>query len=312
MWSRFVRQVFLSLDDQSVGTTRCCSTGVVLWVALFLTGCQPAATQLGPNSTNQSSASDANSEVAVTETGDSAHPAASGTVRIAAASDLRFAFEELAKEFARIEPQIELQVTFGSSGAFFAQLSNEAPFDLFLSADIDFPRKLIAQGQGIANSEFTYGVGELVLWVRNDSPLKPQEGGMRVLADPRAAKIAIANPDHAPYGRAAVAALKSLELYESVKDRLVLAENVSQAVQWVDTGAADVGLVAASLVTAPALRDKGDSFVVPADSYPPLVQGGVILNWAKAPGAAERFRVFLMSEAGQAILNRYGIRNQNG
>jgi molybdate transport system substrate-binding protein len=233
-------------------------------------------------------------------------------VRIAAAADLRFAMDELRSEFGRHEPLISLEPTFGSSGNFYAQLANEAPFDLFLSADIEFPRKLINQGQGLPESGFEYAVGELVVWVQSDSPIDIANQGLSALALESVRRIAIANPQHAPYGRAAEAALKHQELYDAVRGRLVLADNVAQALQFVDSGAADVGLVAASLAMAPSLRDKGRFQVVDPGSYPPIVQGGVIMKWALDREAAASFRQFLLGAEGRSILLRYGFRLPDG
>src|SRR5439155_3328701 len=182
--------------------------------------------------------------------GDAATPR---EVRVAAASDLKFAFDELARDFQARHTGIAVKVTYGSSGNFYTQLASEAPFDLFLSADLDYPRKLVAQGRAVKETEFQYAVGRLVVWVPNGSPLDLDQLGIRAVTDPRVKKVAIANPRHAPYGRAAEAALKHAGVYDQVKDRLVLGENIAQAAQFVESGAADVGLVALSLALAPTL-----------------------------------------------------------
>ncbi len=226
---------------------------------------------------------------------------------VAAASDLKFAFEEVSTEFNKLHPEIQVETTFGSSGNFFAQLSNKAPFDIFFSADIGYPDKLIEQGDGLKETLFSYGVGHLGIWVRNDSELDPEKNGIAVLSDPSVKKIAIANPRFAPYGRAAESALKHFEIYESVQDKLVLGENISQTAQFVESGAADVGMIAASLATVSPLREKGRFWQLPTDSYPKLVQGGVILSWAKDREACDELRLFVTSEAGQAILRKYGF-----
>src|SRR4029077_6100604 len=133
----------------------------------------------------------------------------------------------------------------------------QAPFDIFFSADIDYPRKLIDAGLADADSEFLYAEGRSVGWVPNSSPLDLETLGIRAVADPSVRKVAIANPQHAPYGRAAEAALKTLGAYDAVKDRLVFGENIAQAAQFVESGAADVGLIALSLALSPAMKDKG-------------------------------------------------------
>ena len=229
------------------------------------------------------------------------------SISVAAASDLKFAFEEVASEFKKLHPEIQIETTFGSSGNFFAQLSNRAPFDIFFSADIGYPEKLIEQGDGLKETLFPYAVGHLGIWVRNDSSLDLDKNGMAVLTDPGVKKIAIANPRFAPYGRAAEAALKHLEIYESIQDKLVLGENISQTAQFVESGAADVGMIAASLASVSPLRDKGRFWHLPTDSYPTLVQGGVILSWAKDRQACDQLRLFVTSEAGQAILRKHGF-----
>ena len=228
-------------------------------------------------------------------------------VRVAAASDLKFAFPDLVAAFQAQSPQIQIESTFGSSGNFFAQLSNEAPFDVFLSADKGYPQKLIEQGQAEKETEFQYAVGHVGIWVRNESPLDFDKQGIQVLNDPTVQKIALANPQHAPYGRAAEAALKSLAVYDAVKDRLVFGENVAQAAQYVESGAADVGLIAQSLAVSSALRDEGRFWAFPIDSYPRLEQSGVVLKWAQDRAACDLFRQFLLSDQGREILHRYGL-----
>jgi molybdate transport system substrate-binding protein len=228
-------------------------------------------------------------------------------VTVAAAADLKFALDDLLAEFHRAHPDIRAEVSYGSSGNFFAQLSNHAPFDVFFSADIDYPRRLIEQGLADKDSEFVYAVGHLVVWTRRDSPLDVEKLGVRALLDPAVRKIAIANPKHAPYGRAAEAALKKLEVYDRVKDRLVLGENVAQAAQFVETGAADAGVIALSLALAPTLREKGRYWEVPLDAYPRLEQGGVILSWARDRAAADTLRGFVLGTEGKAVLRRYGF-----
>jgi molybdate transport system substrate-binding protein len=229
------------------------------------------------------------------------------TVRIAAAANLRFAFDEIIAEFRRTHPNTRARVTYGSSGNFFAQLSNGAPFDLFFSADTEFPRQLVDAGQASAESEFVYAVGQIVVWVPRSSPINVEELGIQAMLDPAARRIAIANPRHAPYGRAAEAALRKLGVYEQVSDRLVLGEDVTQTAQFVESGAADVGIIALSLALAPAMRDKGRNWPVPPDAYPKLEQGGVILNRATDQKAAIEFRDFVTSASGQDIMKRFGF-----
>jgi molybdate transport system substrate-binding protein len=231
-------------------------------------------------------------------------------VRVGAAADLKVAFADIVAAFQRQNPDVKVEVTYGSSGNFYSQLSSRAPFDLFLSADVDYPRRLVEQGLAAPNSEFSYAVGGLVLWVRKASPIAVEKLGIEALLDHSVRKIAIANPRHAPYGRAAEAALKKLGVYENVKDKLVYGENIIQTAQFVESGAADIGLISHSLAAAAPLRDEGRTWEVPADSYPSLEQGGVILSWAQDRQTAEALRSFILGDSGKKILHRYGFRSQ--
>ena len=230
---------------------------------------------------------------------------------IAAAADLQFALTEAKAAFAKTRPGLEIAITYGSSGNFYTQIANKAPFDLFLSADLSYPRKLVEAGLADGATEFRYSRGRLVLWVPKDSPIPLEQLGMRALLHPAARKVAIANPRHAPYGRAAEAALAKLGLLEAVKPRLVFGENIGQAAQFVQTGAADIGILALSLAKAPALAAAGRTFEVPQDAYPPLDQGGVIPNHARNRAAALAFRDFLRSPGGLAILAKYGFTTED-
>jgi molybdate transport system substrate-binding protein len=227
------------------------------------------------------------------------HPT-SQKLAIAAAADLNFVLPEIAREFHAVAPAVELETAYGSSGNFFAQIGNRAPFDVFLSADVEYPRRLASAGIGPANSIFTYAVGRLVVWVPAGSPLAPATA----LHDPRVKHVAIANPKHAPYGRAAQAALRSLGVYPSVEPKLVLGENIAQTLQFVESGAAEAGIVALSLAMAPPVNSRGRYWEVPLDAYPRMEQGGIILKDSKA---ARDFRAFLLSASGRRILKQYGF-----
>jgi molybdate transport system substrate-binding protein len=230
------------------------------------------------------------------------------TLRVAAAADLKAALADIVAGFERQNPGVKVEVTYGSSGNFYSQLSSRAPFDLFLSADLDYPRHLVEQGLAAPDSEFSYALGSLVLWVRKASPIAVEKG-FEALLDPLVHKIAIANPRHAPYGRAAEAAMKKLGVYEKVKDKLVYGENIIQTTQFVESGAADIGLISHSLASAAPLRDEGRSWDIPTDSYPSLEQGGVILSWAQDRQTAEALRSFILGDSGKEILHRYGFRS---
>jgi molybdate transport system substrate-binding protein len=221
-------------------------------------------------------------------------------VSIAAAADLRFALEEVSREFRAAHPDVDLAIAYGSSGNFYAQIRNQAPFDVFLSADVEYPRKLVQDGIGARDSLFVYAVGRIVVWVPASSPLDPATA----LRAASVRHVAIANPRHAPYGRAAEAALRSLGVYDGVAGKLVLGENVAQTLQFVQSGAADVGIVALSLALAPPVRGQGRYWEVPLEAYPKIEQGGVILKESKA---AREFRSFLMAAGGRRILKEYGF-----
>jgi molybdate transport system substrate-binding protein len=225
---------------------------------------------------------------------------------VAAAADLRFALDDLVKEFAEKFPATKINVSYGSSGNFFAQFQNGAPFDLFFSADIEYPRKLAEKGLG-ADDVFLYAIGCIVVWVPKDSQVAVEKLGIKALLEPSIRKIAVANPEHAPYGRAAVAALKALNVYDQVASRLVFGENIAQTAQFVQSGAADAGILALSLAVAPQLRDVGRFWQVPLDAYPRIEQGGIILKSTKNLETARAFRDFLLGEHGREVLKLYGF-----
>ena len=226
-------------------------------------------------------------------------------IRIAAAADLDFAMAELSETFAR-QSGTKLNVTYGSSGNFFSQLQNGAPFDLFFSADIEYPKKLEAAGLAEPGTLYEYAVGRIVIWTPADAKVDVTQQGWKVLLDPSIKKIAVANPEHAPYGRAAVAALQKAGVYESVKPKLVYGENISQAAQFVQSGNTQAGIVALSLAISPAMRD-GKRWEIPADMHPLLEQAAIVLKDAKNKDAAKAFLEFVKSSAGRTILAKYGF-----
>jgi len=226
-------------------------------------------------------------------------------VRVAAAADLKFALDEAAARLAQRRPALRVEATYGSSGSIHAQLRQRAPYDVYLSADVDYPRDLVAKGVGSSGDLFTYATGRLVVWLPAGSTLPVDRDGLRALEG--ASRIAIANPRHAPYGRAAEAALGRAGIWDRVSRRLVLGENVAQAAQFVQSGAADAAIIARSLAVAPALRAGGRSYDVPAHMHPPLVQGGLILPWAASRAAAEQLRDFLLGNEGRDLLTAFGF-----
>src|SRR4051794_38176076 len=192
-------------------------------------------------------------------------PAADREISVAAAADLKFALDGISREFGKQNKSIRVNVTSGSSGNFYAQLQNQAPFDLFLSADMEYPRKLAEQGLSLSGTQFSYAVGRLAVWVPAGSPIEVQKLGIKSLTNPGVHHIAIANPQHAPYGRAAEAAMRSLGVYDAVKDKLVFGENVAQTLQFAQTGNAEIGIVALALAISPEVRDQGRYWEVPLE-----------------------------------------------
>jgi molybdate transport system substrate-binding protein len=232
---------------------------------------------------------------------------ASPPLRIAAAADLRFALDDLVKAFQKNHAGVQVEPTYGSSGNFYSQLLNQAPFDLYLSADVSYPHNLAKRGLIVPGSEFTYAIGRIVLWTGRTSGIDVERLKMDALRQPSVRHIAIANPQHAPYGAAAVAALRKLGIYDAVKDKLVMGENISQAFQLVQSGAAEVGIVALSLTLGPTVSGQGRYWEVPLDAYPRLEQGGAIPKWTRNLDAAQAFRAFLLAPEGRAILKQYGF-----
>jgi molybdate transport system substrate-binding protein len=232
--------------------------------------------------------------------------AQSNELTIAAASDLSAAFKELTADFEK-QTGTHVNTSFGSSGNFYAQIQNGAPFDLFFSADIDYPRKLEAAGLAQPGSLYKYARGRIVLWLPNSSPIDVSKLGMNALLAPSVRKISIANPEHAPYGRAAVAAMEHYGLAAKVRDKLVFGENISQATQFIETGNAEIGFSALSLALSPALIDRGKYWAVPLDAYPPLEQAAIVLASAKNKSAANAFIAYLKSPAGVTIMRRFGF-----
>ncbi|GAA4451365.1 molybdate ABC transporter substrate-binding protein [Nibrella saemangeumensis] len=233
--------------------------------------------------------------------------ARSREVTIAAASDLRYAMDALTATFRRRQPAIKVNVVYGSSGKFFQQISRNAPFDLFFSADIDYPRQL--QQKALTASPIqTYAIGRLVLW----SPtIDPNTLGLKTLLDPSIRTIAIANPLHAPYGKRAEESLRHYGLYDQVKARFVKGENIAQTAQFVSSGAADIGIIALALAMSPPLKAQGRYFLIPANTHTSLEQGYVVLKRARNNKAAFTFASFLTTPPAKAILKQYGFAMPN-
>jgi molybdate transport system substrate-binding protein len=228
-----------------------------------------------------------------------------GTITVAAAADLTEAINEIVENFQKATG-CTIRVSTGSSGNFLSQIENGAPFDIFFSADIEYPKKLEAEGFAAPASTYLYAVGKIVLWVRNDTQLDIGKG-LGALRDPSVRKIAIANPQHAPYGRAAQQALQNAGVYDAVKDRLVQGENISQAAQFVESGNADAGIVALSLALSPGLKEKGRFSRIPENLYSPIEQGVVLVGTSKNRQGAQAFLNYIKTPVTAALLERYGF-----
>ena len=211
-------------------------------------------------------------------------------------------FAEAAKEIAAAFGQKtghEAVLSFGSSGQFYTQITQGAPFQVFLSADQTRPRKLVADGIAVADSRFTYAIGELVLWSRSPGFVTGEE----TLRAASFAKLSICNPAAAPYGEAAVETMKSLKLYETLEPKLVEGATITQAYQFIETGNAELGFVALSQLAG---HDTGSRWVVPQDLYDPIRQDAVLLKSGAENEAASAFVGFLRGPEARAIIEKYG------
>jgi molybdate transport system substrate-binding protein len=224
---------------------------------------------------------------------------------IASASDLQAALPGVVSAFEQ-QTGRRVRVTFGSSGNFFTQIQNGAPFDLYFSADIDYPRRLEQAGLAEPGTLYEYATGHIVLWTAKDSGIDVR-AGLQTLRNPAVRRIAIANPEHAPYGRAAVAALRGSGLYDQVQSKLVLGENISQAAQFAQSGNAQVGIIALSIALAPAMSSAGTYVSIPASSHPPIEQAAVIVRASQKKAAARDFLRFIQQPGMVALMERFGF-----
>jgi molybdate transport system substrate-binding protein len=231
-------------------------------------------------------------------------------ITVAAAADLQFAFQDVAARFQK-DTGHNVKTVIGSSGNFFAQIQNGAPFDVFFSADIGYPQKLEASGLTEPGTLYEYATGKIVLFVPKGSPLDLKRG-LPVLLDPQVKKLAIANPEHAPYGRAAVSALQYEKIYDQVSSKFVLGENISQTASFVVSGAADAGIVALSLALAPSMQEKATYVSIPDNEYPPIRQAAVILKSSQQKEIARQFMAFLKKPEIVSLLEKYGFEVPKG
>ena len=229
----------------------------------------------------------------------------SGTLKIAAAADLQPVLPTLIDQFEK-QTHKNVEASYASSATLAAQIINGGPFGLFLAADLSFPQKVIAAGLGDSAEPVPYARGTLVLWARNDSPLQPLSIGS--LRNPSLKTVAVANPDHAPYGRAAKAAIEKLGLADTLQSKLVVAENIAQTAQYADSGNAEAGFLSLTSALTPRLMSDGKYVLLPEDSYPPLLQGAVVIK--NAPGAEEahQFLDFLLSPPIRKQLAERGLK----
>jgi molybdate transport system substrate-binding protein len=226
------------------------------------------------------------------------------TLAIAAAANLKSALDVLGPEFEARHPGARLQVSLGASGSLVTQIQQGAPFDVFLAADADHPARLVAAGL-TPGPGFPYATGCLVLWIRGDLGLAPGREGLKVLQRPAVKRIALGNPALAPYGRSAEQALKAAGLLEALRAKLVFGENIAQAAQYLQAGAAEAGFISAPQALAPALAG-GITWVVPQALYPVQRQWGVLLKRSPQPALAAAFQAFILSPEAQARLAKLG------
>ncbi|HYD84907.1 MAG TPA: molybdate ABC transporter substrate-binding protein [Opitutus sp.] len=226
------------------------------------------------------------------------------TLSIAAAANLVYALDAVNAAFHHTAPEISLTVATGASGSLVSQIEHGAPYDVLLSADVDYPRALIAAGHAVPATLVTFATGRLVLWTTH--PDIPLESIAATVRSERVRKLALAHLDTAPYGRAAQQTLEALGAWTDAQSKIVIGENITQTAQFVDTRNADAGFVALSLVLSPKLRDRGRWLEVPAELHAPLDHAAVITQRGENNPAAARYLAFLRSKPAQEILQRFG------
>lgn len=224
-------------------------------------------------------------------------------ITIAAAADLKFAMDEIVTSFKKGNPDAEVETIYGSSGKFHTQIQQGAPYDLFFSADIAFPRKLAEEGLA-ASAVVPYAVGRIVLW---SNSMDASKMTLESLTDPKITRVAIANPKHAPYGKRAEEALRSAGVWDQVEPKLVYGENIAHTAQFVQTGNAQVGILALSLALNPELANKGGYWLIPDKLHEPLEQGYIITKRAADNALAKRFAHYMGGKEAGAVMTHYGF-----
>ena len=223
-------------------------------------------------------------------------------VNVAAAANLRYVLEEIKTVYVKQNPKAKVNLTFGSSGTLVQQIMNGANFDFFMAADNEFPVKLKEKGLTTGTMS-TYAVGKLAIY---STTLNVEKKGLEILKDASIKKIAIANPETAPYGERAMELLKSQKLYDGLKHKIVVADNISQAAQFAFTGNTEIGFIALSLALAPDMVGKGDYYIVPQNMYKPIEQACILIKTAVLNTEAAKFRKYVLSPATKAIWEKYG------
>jgi molybdate transport system substrate-binding protein len=226
-------------------------------------------------------------------------------LKVAAAADLQPVLPALIHQFEQQSHQ-KVDASYASSATLATQILNGGPFGLFLSADLSFPQKVVAAGLADTAAPIPYARGTLVLWARNDSPVQPLS--LDSLRSPSLRTLAVANAEHAPYGRAAKAALEKLGLTDALNSKLVVAENIAQTAQYADSGNADAGLISLTSALTPRLSADGKYVIMPEDSYPPLLQGAVVLKQGPGKAEAHQFLDFLLSPPVRKQLSERGLK----
>lgn len=228
-----------------------------------------------------------------------------GTLKVAAAADLQPVLPALIEQFER-QTHKKVEASYASSATLATQILNGGPFGLFLSADLSFPQKVADAGLADSAQPIPYARGTLVLWARNDSPVQPLS--IESLRSPSLRRVAVANAEHAPYGRAARAAIEKLGLTEGLKGKLVVAENIAQTAQYADSGNTDAGLISLTSALTPRLSADGRYVMLPEDSYPPLLQGAVVMKHGPAAEEAHQLLDFLLTPPIRKQLAERGLK----
>lgn len=224
-------------------------------------------------------------------------------VTIAAAADLKFAMDKIITSFRKEHPDDQIDLIYGSSGKFHTQIQQGAPYDIFFSADVGFARELKKAGQAITEPKL-YAVGRIVLWSATRDATKLT---LASLTDPSIKKIAIANPKHAPYGKRAEEALRSVGIWDRVQDKLIFGENIAQTAQYAQSGSADVGIIALSLAVSQELASKGGYWLVPDNLHAPLEQAYVVTRHGEGNSLATEFASYMDTPRVRRIMTSYGF-----